>query len=201
MAPMLEEFHAVAAGLAYSAPAIPIVSTVTGALADAGLLCPPEYWVRQVADPVRFADAVTAAGADAFVELGPDGVLSGAARGSLGATATVAPLLRPARGEALAVLGALARLHVAGVPVRWPAVFAGTGARRADLPTYAFQHERYWPRPATRAAGPGLTAAPHPLLGAVVNLAESREHVLLGRISSAAQPWLAGHTVSGRVTF
>src|SRR3569833_3079820 len=107
MAPMLEELHAVAAGLACSAPAIAIVSSVTGALADAGLLCSPEYWVRQVADPVRFADAVTAAGADAFVELGPDGVLSGAARGSLGATATVAPLLRPDRGVVLVVFGVL----------------------------------------------------------------------------------------------
>ncbi|PBO25857.1 hypothetical protein CLM85_01800, partial [Streptomyces albidoflavus] len=47
-----------------------------------------------------------------------------------------------------ALLTALARLHTAGVAVDWTAWFTGPGARRTDLPTYAFQREPSWPDPA-----------------------------------------------------
>ncbi|HEX3785716.1 MAG TPA: SDR family NAD(P)-dependent oxidoreductase, partial [Pseudonocardiaceae bacterium] len=153
MTPMIEEFRAAVTGLTFSAPALPIVSTVTGALADAQLLCSPEYWVRQVAATVRFADAVTAAEVDAFLEIGPDGVLSAAARHNRSGSVVAVPLLRPDRDEQAATFTALARLHTSGVPVRWPEVFAGTGARRVELPTYPFRHQRYWPSPATEPPG------------------------------------------------
>ncbi|MEE3920930.1 acyltransferase domain-containing protein [Micromonospora sp. BRA006-A] len=77
----------------------------------------------------------------------------------------------------------------------WPA--AGV-----DLPTYAFAHRRYWPRP---FSGPGdvgaagLDAAGHPLLGASVVLAETAGHLFTGRLSADAQPWLADHRVTGSV--
>ncbi|MYR44443.1 type I polyketide synthase, partial [Streptomyces sp. SID5910] len=82
-------------------------------------------------------------------------------------------------------------------------VFAGSGARRVDLPTYAFQHEHFWLKtPASRVgdvAAVGLGSADHPLLGAVVSLADDYGLVLTGRLSLAAQPWLADHLVLGRV--
>ncbi|MEO6082044.1 MAG: SDR family NAD(P)-dependent oxidoreductase, partial [Umezawaea sp.] len=80
----------------------------------------------------------------AFLELGPDGVLSGMAAESVPAGAVLVPVLRKDRSEELAAVTALARLHVIGVPVDWRVLFDGTGARRVELPTYAFQHERYW---------------------------------------------------------
>ncbi|SEO77475.1 type I polyketide synthase [Amycolatopsis saalfeldensis] len=148
MAPMLAEFRGVVEGLDLRPPVLPVVSTVTGALAGAELLRSPDYWVRHAADTVRFADAVAAlrdAGAAGFLEVGPDGALSAMARQNLPADAVVIPALRRDRGEEASVVAALAGLHVLGARVDWPGFFAGSGAHCVDLPTYAFQRERFWP--------------------------------------------------------
>ncbi|ADI05104.1 modular polyketide synthase [Streptomyces bingchenggensis BCW-1] len=149
---MVAEFGRVARGLSYGAPAMPLVSGLTGEPVTAELVCAPEYWVRQVREAVRFADGVRwldGRGVSAYLEIGPDGVLSAMAQESLpeqSPTATVvASALRKGAEEERAVVTALARLYAHGVEVDWSAFFAGTGARRIDLPTYAFQHQRYWP--------------------------------------------------------
>ncbi|WP_046507470.1 type I polyketide synthase, partial [Streptomyces odonnellii] len=154
MDPMLDEFRTVAETLAFQEPAIPVISNVSGALASAEELCSPDYWVRHVREAVRFADGIRTLadqGVTVFLELGPDAVLSAPARESLPADAVVVPALRKDRGEETTLITALARLHVAGAAVDWPAFFAGTGARRVDLPTYAFQRERFWPEVAVAA--------------------------------------------------
>ncbi|MYU64498.1 hypothetical protein, partial [Streptomyces sp. SID69] len=95
-------------------------------------------------EAVRFADAVKTLdglGVTTFVEVGPGGVLSGMAQGCLDEAVTV-PVLRGERPERRALVTALAQLHTYGVTVDWRQFFAG--ARKTDLPTYAFQHERYW---------------------------------------------------------
>ncbi|MFJ9847763.1 polyketide synthase dehydratase domain-containing protein, partial [Kitasatospora sp. NPDC101155] len=102
------------------------------------------------------------------------------------------------------LVSALARLHVTGMPVDWARLFDGTGAQRVELPTYAFQHERYWPRPARRigdVTGAGLSPAEHPLLGATVALANAEGTLLTGRLSLKAQPWLGDHQVGGVAVF
>ncbi|MDH6130623.1 polyketide synthase dehydratase domain-containing protein, partial [Kitasatospora sp. GP82] len=176
-------------------------------LATRELVCTPEYWVRHVRESVRFADGVRALaeeGVSAFLELGPDGVLSALAHQSLDQECVVAPLLRKDREEESALLTALARVHVEGVRIEWAGLFDGTGAQRVDLPTYAFQHERYWPVPTAHrgdVSGAGLTPAEHPLLGAVVPLADSESALLTGRLSLKAQPWLADYTAGGVVVF
>ncbi|WP_326947991.1 SDR family NAD(P)-dependent oxidoreductase [Amycolatopsis sp. NBC_01307] len=154
MDPMLAEFRAVAERVTYASPRIPLVSTVTGELAtELGA----DYWVGQVREAVRFADAVRAletAGATTFAEIGPDGVLSAmAAESFTGVTEdpVVTPALRGDRPEADAFAAALARLYVRGFAPDWDVVFAGTTPRPVDLPTYPFQHARFWP-----------TAAPAP---------------------------------------
>ncbi|HEY3712042.1 MAG TPA: SDR family NAD(P)-dependent oxidoreductase, partial [Amycolatopsis sp.] len=199
---MLDEFRAVVAELSFHRPEIPVVSNLTGRPATSGELGSPDYWVRHVRETVRFADgvrALTAEGVRTFLELGPDGVLSAMARESEAPAAI--PLLRKDRPEEQAAVGALAQLHVQGVAVDWSGFFAG--GRRVDLPTYAFQHEHFWPD--TAAGGPGdltaagLDAAGHPLLGAAVVLADAEGAVLTSRLSPGSHPWLADHVVRGRV--
>ncbi|MEU9510803.1 type I polyketide synthase [Micromonospora sp. NPDC048170] len=155
MEPMLAEFRTVLDGLTFSAPLLPVVSNVTGALADADEIRTADYWVRHVREAVRYADGVTAlraAGVDVFVEVGPQSVLTAMAADILpdGDGILTVAVQRRDRSEAYGLLAALAELHVHGLPVAWQEWFTDTGARRVDLPTYAFQRERYWPEPASR---------------------------------------------------
>ncbi|MFJ4658844.1 type I polyketide synthase [Nocardia sp. NPDC088792] len=199
MAPMLDEFREIAAGLSYLPPRIPVVSNLTGEPVRA---YDAEYWVRHVREAVRFADGIqrlAALGATTFVELGPDGVLTAMGQDCL-PDATFVELQRKDRPEESAALTALARLHVHGIDIDWAPLFSG--ATTVDLPTYAFQRRRFWPS-ALPARGnmtaAGLSATGHPLLGAVMALPESGGVVLSGRLSLETQPWLADHTVMGTV--
>ncbi|MFE3684519.1 type I polyketide synthase, partial [Streptomyces sp. NPDC059095] len=206
MDPMLDGFRAVVGGLSFGEPVIPIVSTLTGLPVGVGELGDPDYWVRHVREPVRFADAVKALegeGVTRYLEVGPDAVLTAMAQQSA-EDATIVPALRRERPEATTLLTALGQLYVVGTPVDWAGVFAGRGATRVDLPTYVFQRDHYWITPehgTGDVTSMGLDSANHPLLGAAVTLADSDGVVLTGRLSSSTQPWLADHVVGGHVLF
>ncbi|WP_256251875.1 type I polyketide synthase [Streptomyces sp. yr375] len=219
---MLDAFRTVLNSLDLREPLIPVVSNVTGRPAGAQELRSADYWVRHVRQAVRFHDGVRTLlglGVRTFLELGPDGVLSAMTR--VGSAAVLpeeersgvlaVPLLRRGRSEVRTVLTALAEAHVRGVGVDWRAYLAGASAsagaaRRLplELPTYAFQGERYWSsgRPDGTAlpvepGDLGLAPAGHPLLGAVLTPAEGGGLVLTGRLSSRTQGWIADHVVLG----
>ncbi|MEU5355519.1 acyltransferase domain-containing protein, partial [Streptomyces sp. NPDC020947] len=192
----LEEFAQVAAQVTAHAPRLPVVSNVTGRVASARELADPSYWVAQLRGTVRFAAGVEQArelGGKVFVELGPDAVLTTL----LPDEAVAVPLQRT--GQAHAFHLALATAHCHGLPVTWP--LASTTAV-AELPTYAFQRERFWLH-AVSGAGDveslGQVSAGHGLLGAAVTLAEDGLTVFTGRISLSTHPWLADHVVGGAV--
>ncbi|MGW3078785.1 SDR family NAD(P)-dependent oxidoreductase, partial [Kitasatospora sp. NPDC001132] len=201
---MLDDFRRVAEGLTYAAPQIAVVSNVTGALATAEELCSPEYWVRHVRQAVRFADgmsALEAEGVTTFLELGPDGVLTAMAQECVSGD-EFASALRRDRAETQTVVTALAVAHVNGAELDLTSYF-GSGNHRVELPTYAFQRERYWPAVASgwlgEVASLGLGAADHPLLGAGVSLADAEGFLFTGRLSVESHPWLADHAVLGSV--
>ncbi|WP_331754943.1 type I polyketide synthase, partial [Streptomyces chartreusis] len=203
MAPMTDEFAEAVASIGHRRPVVPAVSTLTGRAADGDDWASPDYWVRQVRDAVRFHAAVRTAttelGVTRFLEIGADPVLTGLVQTADPDTTAVATL-REGRDECGSVLTALAEMFVRGAAADWAAVFHGTGARRTDLPTYAFQRHRYWldaTRSATDARGLGLGVAGHPLLGAAVAVAGSDNVLLTARLSVATTPWLADHLVGG----
>ncbi|MER7468498.1 SDR family NAD(P)-dependent oxidoreductase [Streptomyces sp. NPDC097981] len=207
---MLDAFRDVAASLTYHAPVIPVVTHLTGAVAGDELRT-PEHWVSHVREAVRFLDGIRTLDAEhvtTYLELGPQGVLSGLGRDCLTDTdgttdAVFVPALRRDRGEAEALAAAIAALHTRAVPLDWPAYFAASGARRTALPTYAFQRRRFWLEAPAGFIGDvesaGLGAAHHPLLGAAVPLADGEGFLFTGRLSLDTHPWLADHAVMGTV--
>ncbi|WP_324614358.1 beta-ketoacyl synthase N-terminal-like domain-containing protein, partial [Streptomyces sp. MMG1121] len=202
---MLAEFREVVEALTFHPPRIPVVSNLTGTVATGEELCSADYWVRHVRGTVRFADGVrrlAGQGVRTFLELGPDGVLASmgqrcldgeetsgeasqeAAGETPGAAPSVTPVFIPAlrreRPDAEALTMALARLHVRGVGVDWPAVFEGSGARRTDLPTYAFSRRRYWLDATTgrpELVGPPAAVAMSPVSDAGAEGAALRERL------------------------
>ncbi|WP_410600942.1 type I polyketide synthase [Amycolatopsis sp. lyj-90] len=136
MDPVLDELREVAEGLTYERPELLWAGALTGELvAD----CEAGYWPEQTRRPVRFADAVESLveqGISVFLEVGPDGSLS-----ALGSAAGFVPLQRK---DGTGLIAGLARAFVQGVSVDWSALIPQ--GNRAQLPTYAFQHKRYWPQ-------------------------------------------------------
>ncbi|MEU8774107.1 type I polyketide synthase, partial [Streptomyces sp. NPDC048606] len=184
---------------------VPFYSTVTGTVIDTDGL-DAEYWYRSLRRTVRFEDVTRALvrdGHDALVEVSAHPVLTIGIQETLddlGADAVTLGTLRRDEGDVGRFLRSAAEAHAHGVTLDWTAVFADTGARRIPLPTYAFRHERYWldaPHTAADAAGLGLASSDHPLLGAVVSLADSDGLLLTGRLAHPTHPWLADHVVLG----
>ena len=144
--PMLESFGQVAASIAYRRPSVPLVSSLTGALVGDEVTA-PSYWVRHIRETVRFADgvhALSAAGATAFVEIGPRPALLASVATTLnGAQPVLLPSLSSGRPESAGVLEALGGLWAAGWPVNFTDLFPAE-SRRTPLPTYPWQRTRYW---------------------------------------------------------
>ncbi|MGW7529594.1 type I polyketide synthase [Streptomyces sp. NPDC054783] len=209
MDPILDDFAGSLEEFPTGGMSIPIVSTRLGREVTLQELTSLEYWVNHVREPVRFHDAVECArtaGADVFLEVGPGATLTGITQEAFAGEgvhdAVVLSASRRDRTGPQALIGALAQLHVRGGSVDWTALF-GT-RRRVDLPTYAFQRQRYWldlragTEPADVASA-GLSAPEHPLLGAAVDHPGTDEVVFTDLWSLRTHDWLADHAVFGAV--
>ncbi|HET9172179.1 MAG TPA: SDR family NAD(P)-dependent oxidoreductase [Actinospica sp.] len=186
---------------------IPMMSTVHADWIDTSRL-DSGYWYANLREPVRFEESVRALlaqGFDTFIELGPHPVLGYSVEETADdagvPVATLASLSRKASCGPRHVAVSHAQAWSVGLPVRAKAPSAGA---RVDLPGYPFRHQRYWLTTSSEGNDPsatGLTATGHPLLTAVVDLADSEHTVFTGRLATSAQPWLADHRVGDTAIF
>ncbi|MEM6107705.1 SDR family NAD(P)-dependent oxidoreductase [Mycobacterium sp. 050272] len=192
-------------GIEPRSSSITFFSTVTGEPLDTAALN-ADYWYRSIRQTVQFAPAVRTAsdaGFRVFIECSPHPVLVAGIEGTVADDAVVIPSLGRDDGGLDRFWLSAGQAHAAGVTVDWRPVFCG--AHQVQLPTYAFQGRRFWLPPMGIGGGDlgglGLAGAEHGLLGAVVQRPDSGGVVLTGRLSLAAQPWLADHAVAGVVLF
>ncbi|WP_432590049.1 type I polyketide synthase [Streptomyces sp. HD1123-B1] len=200
-----EELRELLSGIEPVQAEVAFYSTVTARRMDTSGL-DTAYWVANLREPVRFADTVRALlddGHRMFIEASTHPVLTVGLQETFeeaGVPAVAVPTLRRDHGDRAQLMRSVAQAFAAGAEVDWAQWFRTDPAPRVvDLPTYAFQRERYWlDHRGGRGGDPGdlgLVAAGHPLLGAAVELAEDGTHLLTGRLSPRVHPWLNDHRV------
>ncbi len=176
MDPMLSEFEQIVGCVALSPPEFPVISNVSGQVAGPEITT-PAYWSRHIRQAVRFADSMqTMAGLepDAFLEAGPQPILTALGRACLPAIAQPWLLsLRVRQDDELTLQSALGSLFALGADVDWDRFDAQEPRRKVALPTYPFQRQTCWNvfaadvgqwRPSGGREGAADKGA-HPLLG------------------------------------
>jgi acyl transferase domain-containing protein len=180
----------------------PFYSTVVAAplatpTLDAG------YWYRNLRSTVLFEHTIRALlrdGHGVFIECSPHPVLTPGIEDTATSAAERAPVvigsLRRDGGDLDTFLGSAAQAYVRGVAIDWTRL--GPPPRHVSLPTYPFQHKRYW-LTTTGAGDPGehgQHAVAHPLLGASIEGATDGGLILTGRLSRDDLPELAVYSVT-----
>ncbi|BCJ69230.1 polyketide synthase [Polymorphospora rubra] len=201
-----EQLRTDLAGVAPRTGGVRLVSTLTGDWVDPGSMG-ADYWYENLRRPVLFDAAVRVAigaGCSTFVEVSPHPVLGmpvTAILDDLDTTGHVLGTLRRGEDDPTRLLTSLATAYTVGLPVDLTAVLAPAAV--TELPTYAFDHRRYWiDMPAYQVqdvAAAGLHDPGHPLLSATVRVPDDDTVVLTGRLSTRTHPWLAEHVVRGTV--
>ena len=205
--PARERLLAELADLAPAPARIPLYSTVGNALSANPLdttTMDADYWYRNLREPVRFHDSVVerlAAGECTFVELSPHPVLAPAITDTLAQAAgrtqsAVITTLHRDRPDRDSLATALAQLHNHGHSPSWSALYPH--ARTVGLPTYPFEHRRYWiaPTPATEVSGPSEGALWKAIdddavdtVAQVLGLSDAPSGASLGAVVRALRQW------------
>ncbi|WP_344284760.1 SDR family NAD(P)-dependent oxidoreductase, partial [Actinomadura napierensis] len=199
-----------AAGIQPRATTLAMYSTVTGQPID-GTELDNRYWYDNIRNTVQFHPTIThliEQGHTTYIEASPHPALTIGIQhtcDALGTPAIAVGTLHRDNGGRAQLLNGLAHLHVQGHPVSWAHVLNTLGTARPaslpDLPTYAFQRQRFWPQVAPGAGGDaaaaGFDSPGHPLLGACVTLVGRETTVFTGRLSPDSHPWLADHAING----
>uniref|UniRef100_UPI0012FC69DA type I polyketide synthase n=1 Tax=Herbidospora sakaeratensis TaxID=564415 RepID=UPI0012FC69DA len=190
-----DELLALLDGIRPQPAAVPLYSTVTTEVAD----LTAEYWFDNLARPVHFhqtLERLVDDGYTTFVEASPHPVLTTPVQDTVDDPALlVTGTLRRDKGTLHQFHLNLAALKTGGHDVDWHLPEQGV----TDLPTYAFQRERYWLEDAAAPGDPeslGLRATRHPLLPASTTLATDTL-LLTGRAAARIHPWLTEHTIHG----
>ena len=195
------------AGITAHPGGVPICSTVTGELIDPTELT-ADYWYRNLRQPVQFETATRTLlqhGHTLFLEVSPHPVLTHAIEETIHTTdhrAATLSTLRRDDDTPHRILTALAHAHTHGAAITWP--HTNTTTNHLNLPTYPFQHRRYWlpPTPDTDLSNTGLHPTNHPILTATIHPATHPDTVILtGTLATATHPWLADHAANDTALF
>ncbi|MEV0901809.1 type I polyketide synthase [Actinoplanes sp. NPDC049802] len=209
MADAAATFGRAIAGIRFHEPALTLVSNLTGDVAGPGEMATPEYWVRQVREPVRFLAGMRTIGdrgRHAFIEIGPSGTLTALGRQCLDRPGDLwLTSLHPERADQDTIRAALSRVYDSGLPVSWTAYHTGRRLCRVPLPVYPFDRRRYWlPVPDRTRRAAGEPGPGHPLLGAEISTPEQRSggvREFAARLSADRPGYLADHVVMDQVVF
>ncbi|HET9620466.1 MAG TPA: beta-ketoacyl synthase N-terminal-like domain-containing protein, partial [Kofleriaceae bacterium] len=173
-----------------------VSGSAPGTVTDATTL-DAAYWYRNLRETVELAPTITALAAEGhhhFVEISPHAILRFALEETLGEAGVVLGTLRRDDGGLTRMLRSAGEAFTRGVAVDWARLFAGrTRDPRLVLPTYPFEHQRFW-----LAAGHAPRAG-HAVLGAAIPLASGGGWVIPGRFALDAQPWLADHAIGAEI--
>jgi acyl transferase domain-containing protein/NADPH:quinone reductase-like Zn-dependent oxidoreductase/SAM-dependent methyltransferase/acyl carrier protein len=206
--PMLAAFETLVRGIPLHAPEAPVVSNLTGRVAEGPDLVSADYWRRHAREPVRFADGIDELkrrGCRAFIEIGPSPVLTNMSRRHQSDDTLWIPTMSRGGDSSGQFLNALGGLFVAGAKIDWAALYPDPRPTRCVLPSYPFQRKRFWVDAPSNAKSRPSTASewvegkapwrftPSPRSPLV------RDVVLSLEISVPIHPWLIDHRVAGEI--
>ncbi len=179
---------------------VPLISTVSGAPLD-GTLMGPDYWWRNIRQPVMFKAAIdhaVAQGHRTFLEIGPHSTLSGLVRAALSEAGggSIVPSLIRGEPEVKTLRSALAGLAASGIDVDWQAINGPAGAR-VGLPGYPWEQQRFW----MESEGWRRQFFQKPVNMLLGRRSSNPEPQWDGQLDIRQQTFLKDHAVGGSVIF
>ncbi|MBW4537315.1 MAG: SDR family NAD(P)-dependent oxidoreductase [Pleurocapsa minor HA4230-MV1] len=208
MQPMIEEFKLVAESINYSLPKVPLVSNLTGELADE-TIATADYWIKHILQPVQFAQSIEYLAiqqVDIFLEVGTKPILKNIVTGIIDDRDNKLFLhsLDSQQADWQNILENLAQLYTAGIEINWQAVTQNYNANKISLPTYPFQRQRYWfdiPTEVTNyQAIKSVDNLIHPLLGKLIS-SPVKQTIFQSYLQADTYNWLQDHCLAGKIIF
>ncbi len=201
-APLGGELRRCLEGIRPRAAKVPFVSTVTGSALEGPLLV-PEYWSRNITEPVRFADGVSwllAGGYRSFLEISPHPILQSSVQQGmihLSAKGVALASIRREDGERRSLLRSVGALYASGRIIDWEGVYPSRG-RFVPLPPYPWQRRRYWLDGHCSEQRTSTSRGGHPLLGDRVELGHLPDALVWqNRLDRSSPGFLREHRVNG----
>ena len=204
MQPIIKEFKAVAETINYAFPKIPLVSNITGQLADETITT-PEYWTNHILQPVEFAKGIEfldRQSVNIFLEIGTKPTLTTIVD-SLLENKLCLHSLNPNTSDWQQILNTLGQLYTKGININWKAVTQNYSGKIVSLPHYPFQRKRYWfelPENIERKQIINNKNKIHPLLEHKITT-PLKQTIFQSFLNSNTIPWLKDHCINNKIVF